>query len=112
MDISQVKIIVLSVRRMASDKIRQRKKRQELLEEPPFKFQEPDTDDLRDVKKTDRRLSDDDSADLSRTAETIFIIEFGADVTKKTLHWLIDKLRAKKSDGGAGLLIDREPILG
>lgn len=54
--------------------------------------------------------SDDDSGpDDGRIFETYLVIEFSAEIRKKTLHWIIDKIRMKQSSGGAGLLIRREP---
>lgn len=39
------------------------------------------------------------------------VIEFDKSVNRDTLHWIIDKIRMRKSDGGAGLLIQKEPCL-
>lgn len=41
--------------------------------------------------------------------ETYLVIEFSPNIEKKTLHWVIDKMRTKLTRGGAGLLIKREP---
>lgn len=57
--------------------------------------------------------SDDDSDladdEKSKYMESYLIIEFSPDIQKKTLHWIIDKIRTKVSRGGAGLIIRREP---
>lgn len=37
------------------------------------------------------------------------VIEFDKNIKKDALHWIIDKIRMRKSDGGAQLLIRREP---
>lgn len=39
------------------------------------------------------------------------VIEFDPQIHKTSLHWIIDKIRMKKSDGGAQLLMKREPSL-
>lgn len=39
------------------------------------------------------------------------VIEFDKNIYRDALHWIIDKIRRKKSDGGAQLLIRREPCL-
>ena len=39
------------------------------------------------------------------------IIEFDKKINKKTLHWMIDKIRAKKTEGGSQLLIKKEPAV-
>lgn len=54
--------------------------------------------------------SDEDSGlDENRYFESYLVIEFSPNIQKKTLHWIIDKIRTKVSRGGAGLLIRREP---
>lgn len=40
---------------------------------------------------------------------TYIIIRITRDVRDKTLIWLVDKIRAKRRDGGAELLVFREP---
>lgn len=39
------------------------------------------------------------------------VIEFEKNINRIAMHWIIDKIRMKKSDGGAQLLIRREPCL-
>lgn len=54
--------------------------------------------------------SDDDSgSDENSVFETYLVVEFSPNILRKTLHWIIDKIRRKTSLGGAGLLIRREP---
>lgn len=54
--------------------------------------------------------SDEDSGpDESSIFETYLVVEFSPNIQRKTLHWIIDKIRRKTSHGGAGLLIRREP---
>lgn len=53
--------------------------------------------------------SDEDSGPDDAYFETYLVIEFSPEINKKTLHWIIDKLRTKTSRGGAGLIIRREP---
>lgn len=54
--------------------------------------------------------SDDDycSEDTGKF-ETHLVIEFSPEIQKKTLHWIIDKIRTRVSRGGAGLEVRREP---
>lgn len=55
--------------------------------------------------------SDDDygSDEMRGKFETHLVIEFSPEIQKKTLHWIIDKIRARVSRGGAGLEVRREP---
>lgn len=54
--------------------------------------------------------SDDDSGpNENNIFETYLVVEFSPDIQRKTLHWIIDKIRRKTSNGGAGLLLRREP---
>lgn len=54
--------------------------------------------------------SDEDSGpDENGYFESYLVIEFSPNIQKKTLHWIIDKIRTKVSRGGAGLLVRREP---
>lgn len=54
--------------------------------------------------------SDEDSgSDEGATFETYLVVEFSPEIQRKTLHWIIDKIRRKTSNGGAGLLLRREP---
>lgn len=109
---------------MASDKIRHRKANNEykLLDEP-FEFPRTGSqDDLLHIKKTDRPVADheDDYVDTivreligtddGKSFNSVFVIEFHTDVKKKTIHWLVDKIRGKKAHGGAELLVMREPL--
>lgn len=60
---------------------------------------------------TSSSSTDDDEygPDDKGTFETHLVIEFSPDIQKKTLHWLIDRIRTKVSRGGAGLDVRREP---
>lgn len=67
-------------------------------------------EDVNHLSSTGSTTSDDDSgSDENAHFDTYLIIEFSAGIQKKTLHWIIDKIRTKVSRGGAGLLIRREP---
>lgn len=66
-------------------------------------------DDVNQVSSTGNTTSDEDSGSEDSIIETYLVIEFKPDIQKKTLHWIIDKLRTKTSRGGAGLKIRREP---
>lgn len=52
--------------------------------------------------------SDEEIAD-DAVFETYLVVEFSPNIERKTLHWIVDKIRKKTSHGGAGLLIRREP---
>lgn len=39
------------------------------------------------------------------------VIEFEKNINRAALFWIVDKIRMKKSDGGAQLLIRKEPCL-
>lgn len=66
--------------------------------------------DVAQSSSTGSTTSDDDSGpDDGRIFETYLVIEFSPDIRKKTLHWIIDKMRMKQSKGGTGLIIRREP---
>lgn len=68
-------------------------------------------EDVNQSSSTGNTTSDDDSGPDEGSFETYLVIEFSADISKKTLHWIIDKIRTKTSRGGAGLLVKREPQL-
>lgn len=53
--------------------------------------------------------SDEDSGPDDSNFETYLVVEFSPNIQKKTLHWIIDKIRTKTLHRGAGLLIRREP---
>lgn len=66
--------------------------------------------DVSQSSSTATTTSDDDSDDeKSKYIESYLIIEFSPAIQKKTLHWILDKIRTKVSRGGAGLIIRREP---
>lgn len=67
-------------------------------------------EDVNQSSSAGTTTSDDDSgADDNGIFESYMIIEFSPDIQKKTLHWIIDKIRTRASRGGAGLMIKREP---
>lgn len=68
-------------------------------------------EDVNQSSSTGNTTSDDDSGPDEISFETYLVIEFSPDISKKTLHWIIDKIRTKTSRGGAGLLVKREPQL-
>lgn len=43
--------------------------------------------------------------------QSYMVIEFDKSIHRDALHWLIDRFRKKKQDGGAQLLIRKEPSL-
>lgn len=66
-------------------------------------------EDINQSSSAGNTTSDDDSGPDDGYFETYLVIEFSPEISKKTLHWIIDKMRTKISRGGAGLLIRREP---
>lgn len=52
---------------------------------------------------------DEDTGITAKPFETHLVMEFSPNINRNTLHWVIDKLRKKKIQGGAGLLVRREP---
>lgn len=53
--------------------------------------------------------SDEENVSDDAHFETYLVVEFSPNIQRKTLHWIVDKIRKKTSHGGAGLLIRREP---
>lgn len=41
--------------------------------------------------------------------ETYLVIAFANTISHKALHWIVDKIRSKRTHGGAELLIRMEP---
>lgn len=75
--------------------------------DPPFK-EEVSFQSDGNMKNGDDSDSSDDE-DVGHF-ETYLVIQFAKDINEKTLHWIIDKIRGKKSPlGCAGLLLRKEP---
>lgn len=68
-------------------------------------------EDINNISSSSAGTTSDDEygPDESGPFNTHLVIEFSSDIQKKTLHWIIDKIRTKVSRGGAGLDIRREP---
>ena len=100
---------------MASDKIRFRKATKQFNEKEadPFEFTKDVDQDLH-YKKTDKILEDDlidlIDTDGKKSFESVFVLEFHPGVKKKTIHWLVDKIRGKKAHGGVELMVMMEPL--
>lgn len=45
----------------------------------------------------------------SEIFETHLVVTFANTINQKALHWIVDKIRSKRSHGGAELLIRMEP---
>lgn len=59
-----------------------------------------------------RRVNFDEKSDEEIDAsafDTYLVIKFANNVSNKSLHWIVDKIRGKKNHGGAELLIRKEP---
>lgn len=41
--------------------------------------------------------------------QSMMVIEFDKNINRLAMHWIVDKIRMRKSDGGAQLLIRKEP---
>lgn len=75
--------------------------------DPPFKETVNFQSDGHTKNGDDSDSSDDDDIGAF---ESHLVIEFAKDINEKTLHWIIDKIRGKKSAlGCAGLILRREP---
>lgn len=67
-------------------------------------------EDVNNSTSAGNTTSDEDSGlDENGYFESYLVIEFSPNIQKKSLHWIIDKIRTKVSRGGAGLLVRREP---
>lgn len=64
---------------------------------------------FKNEKSDDEQQSIDGSISNNDPFETYLVISFASDVNTKTLHWIVDKIRGKKSHGGAELLLRMEP---
>lgn len=59
--------------------------------------------------------SDDEALKLNRDGhasemfDTYLVVAFANTISHKALHWIVDKIRGKRSHGGAELLIRMEP---
>lgn len=79
-----------------------------------------DDDDAEAIKESFRKRSkvnfeersDDEhaaGADTADTFETYLVVTFASNCNNKALHWIVDKIRGKRSHGGAELLVRMEP---
>lgn len=56
----------------------------------------------------DEKPDEEEEIDAS-AFDTHIVMEFANNVSSKSLHWIVDKIRGKKNHGGAELLIRKEP---
>ncbi|CRL00765.1 CLUMA_CG014020, isoform A [Clunio marinus] len=75
-------------------------------------FQFPTVDALQRRRHTVAYSADSQSDnDGDGTFQSYIVIEFEKNVNRHALHWIVDKIRKKKIDGGAELLIQKQPSL-
>lgn len=60
------------------------------------------------AKPSDSTSTSDEDGE-GKPFETHLVMEFSPNINRSTLHWIVDKLRKKKLQGGAELMIRREP---
>lgn len=53
--------------------------------------------------------SEDEQPDGGALFESYLVITFANNVPNKALHWIVDKIRGKRSHGGAELIVRMEP---
>lgn len=51
----------------------------------------------------------DDPEETTTLPPTYIVIKIASDIPDKTVLWLVEKIRAKRRDGGAELMVFREP---
>lgn len=52
----------------------------------------------------------DDAEESTSLPPTYIIIKIASDIPDKTVVWLVEKIRAKRRDGGAELMVFRQPF--
>ncbi|XP_055642087.1 anoctamin-10 isoform X2 [Toxorhynchites rutilus septentrionalis] len=55
-------------------------------------------------------LSSSNSEDAEKFGESFMVLEFSESADSETIQWIVDKIRGKKNDGGAELLVRKEPL--
>lgn len=63
--------------------------------------QQPDSSDV---------MSDELSDDITTLPPTYIVLKIAKDMKEATILWLIDKIRGKRRDGGAELIVMKQPI--
>lgn len=51
----------------------------------------------------------EDAEEGAALPPTYIVIKIASDIPDKTVVWLVEKIRAKRRDGGAELMVFREP---
>ncbi|KXJ79796.1 hypothetical protein RP20_CCG027517 [Aedes albopictus] len=55
-------------------------------------------------------LSSSNSEDFERFGDSFMVLEFSEGTAAETIQWIIDKIRGRKVDGGAELMVRKEPL--
>nr|XP_029727408.1 anoctamin-10 isoform X2 [Aedes albopictus]XP_029727409.1 anoctamin-10 isoform X2 [Aedes albopictus]XP_029727410.1 anoctamin-10 isoform X2 [Aedes albopictus]XP_029727411.1 anoctamin-10 isoform X2 [Aedes albopictus]XP_029727412.1 anoctamin-10 isoform X2 [Aedes albopictus]XP_029727413.1 anoctamin-10 isoform X2 [Aedes albopictus] len=55
-------------------------------------------------------LSSSNSEDFERFGDSFMVLEFSEGTATETIQWIIDKIRGRKVDGGAELMVRKEPL--
>lgn len=54
-------------------------------------------------------VSDEACEDLTVLPQTYIVIRIAPDIQETTIEWLLEKIRGKRRDGGAELIVMKEP---
>lgn len=90
---------------MQNPRLRQRNIQIKAMEDMDRAETEDDDESLPKRRVHFEETTDDDTDSF----ETYLVIKFAKNVNSKSLRWIVDKIRDKKSHGGAELLIRKEP---
>lgn len=55
-------------------------------------------------------LSSSNSEDFERFGDSYMVLEFSEGTATETIQWIIEKIRGRKIDGGAELMVRKEPL--
>lgn len=55
-------------------------------------------------------LSSSNSEDFEKFGDSFMVLEFNESTETETIQWIIEKIRGRKIDGGAELMVRKEPL--
>lgn len=55
-------------------------------------------------------LSSSNSEDFEKFGDSFMVLEFNENAATETIQWIIEKIRGRKVDGGAELMVRKEPL--
>lgn len=47
--------------------------------------------------------------EVTSNPQTYIVLKFSPNVNRSTIHWIVDRIRGKRRNGGAELLIKKQP---